>query len=406
MPRRPEQDFLWGAASAAHQTEGGNVNTGLWRAEYAGVAKLGNGAVSGDACDSYHRWREDMDLLAQAGFTDYRFSVEWARIEPHPGHFSKAALGHYRRMIEGALTRGLRPMITLHHFTSPAWFDTTDGWSSADAPAAFARYVEAVASILDGVEHVCTINEPNMLALLRGMPSETGPELQARTPNPVVTASLTRAHHNAVSVLRKRRPLARIGWSPAIFNGYTDVPDEALVEQFTSSREDAFIRASADDDWIGVQAYTRTRLAGADGRLRVLAPPEGAELTLTGWEYYPAAVGDAVRRVASLISTPIIVTENGIATADDDRRIAYASEAIASMWQAVDDGIDVRGYFHWSLLDSYEWGSYDPTFGLVAVDRRTFERTAKPSLSWLGSLAPGISTTHSREQSHAGVLTS
>ena len=389
MPRRPEQEFLWGAASAAHQIEGGNVNAGLWRAEYAGAAKLGNGAVSGDACDSYHRWHEDMDLLAGAGFTDYRFSVEWARIEPHPGHISKASLAHYRRMIEGALSRGLRPMVTLHHFTNPAWFDATGGWSSEDAPDAFARYVGEVAKILDGVTHVCTINEPNMIALLRGTPSDTGPELQARTPNAEVTASLISAHRKAASVLRRRWPLVRVGWSPAIFNGYTDVPDQPLIERFTESREDVFVRASVEDDWVGVQAYTRTRLAGADGHLRVLAPPDGVELTLTGWEYYPAAVGDAVRRVAALVSTPIIVTENGLATADDERRIDYASEALASMWEAVDEGVDVRGYFHWSLLDSYEWGSYDPTFGLVAVDRQTFVRTPKPSLAWLGSRAPG-----------------
>jgi beta-glucosidase len=389
MASRSSGEFLWGAATAAHQTEGGNVNSGLWRAECAGTSKLTAREPSGDACDSYHRWGEDMDLLAGAGFTDYRFSVEWARIEPHPEEFSAAALAHYRRMIDGALTRGLRPLVTLHHFTNPAWFDAMGGWSALDAPSCFARYAGAVAAILDGVEHVCTINEPNMIALMTGRAGTTGAELQARTPNAAVSAALVAAHRQASTALRKRQPAVQIGWSPAIFNGYTDAGAEHLVQAFAADREDVFVRVSADDDWVGVQAYTRTRLGEVDGQLKVLPPPQDAELTLTGWEYYPAAIGDAVRRVSKLTNrTPIIVTENGIATSDDARRVAYTTDALASLWEAAEDGADVRGYFHWSLLDSYEWGTYDATFGLVSVDRHTFRRTPKPSLTWLGSLAP------------------
>jgi beta-glucosidase len=388
MPRRLDEDFLWGAASAAHQVEGNNVNTGRWRAEYAGD-NTSIGEPSGDACDSYHRWREDMDLLAGAGFTDYRFSVEWARIEPSAGEFSLAALAHYRRMIEGALERGLRPMITLHHFTNPLWFDALGGWSAPDAAQCFARYAAVVADILDGVERVCTINEPNMLALLAGTAADGGAELQARTPNAGVTAVLLTAHSQAAAVLREKQPNLKVGWSPAIFNGSAGSGEERLVDAFSDARQDVFVRAAADDDWVGVQTYTRTLLGDVDGKPRVLPPPEGADLTLTGWEYYPAAVGDAVRRVASLVpGTPIIVTENGIATSDDEQRISYTAAALESLWEAIADGADVRGYFHWSLLDSYEWGTFNATFGLVAVDRKTFRRSPKPSLSWLGSLAP------------------
>lgn len=388
MPRRFDRDFLWGAASAAHQTEGSNVNTGRWRAEYPPGGQPGIGEPSGDACDSYHRWAEDMDLLAGAGLTDYRFSIEWARIEPHPEQFSMAALAHYRRMIEGAVARGLRPFVTLHHFTNPLWFDAIGSWSAPDASECFARYAGRVAEILDGVDYVCTINEPNMIALMRGTASEAGSELQARTPSAEITATLIAAHRKASAAIRRRQPDIKLGWSPAIFNGSSATGEELLVEAFSASRQDVFVRAGADDDWIGVQTYTRTLLGEDNGQLRVLPPPDGAELTLTGWEYYPAALGDAVRRVASLVpDTPIVVTENGIATADDERRIDYANAALASLWDAIDDGVDVRGYFHWSLLDSYEWGTYDATFGLVSVDRRTFERTPKPSLAWLGSLA-------------------
>jgi beta-glucosidase len=146
-----------------------------------------------------------------------------------------------------------------------------------------------------------------------------------------------------------------------------------------------FIRASAGDDYIGVQTYTRGRIQAGGEPLVDPAVPR----TLTGWEYYPAALGGAVRRVSRLVpETPIIVTENGVATRDDAQRVEYTSGALRSLRQAMDDGADVRGYFHWSLLDNWEWGRWEPTFGLVAVDRATVARTPKPSLRWLGGLAP------------------
>ena len=145
---------------------------------------------------------------------------------------------------------------------------------------------------------------------------------------------------------------------------------------------DVFVRAADGDDWIGVQAYTRV-FVGPDGQLPV---PEDAQKTLTGWEYYPPALGESIRTVARLVpGTPIIVTENGIAESDDTRRIAYTSGALKGLRDALADGIDIRGYYHWSALDNYEWGSFVPTFGLIAVDRKTFVRTPKPSAAWLGA---------------------
>lgn len=149
--------FLWGAATAAHQIEGNNVNSDWWHREHQ---------PHGDACDSFHRWPEAMDLLAELGFTDYRFSIEWARIEPAPGRFSKAEIAYYRRMVDGALERGLRPMVTLHPFTVPQWFAERGSWTAESAIDLLERYVQATAPIIaTGVRHVCTINEPNMIAL-------------------------------------------------------------------------------------------------------------------------------------------------------------------------------------------------------------------------------------------------
>ncbi len=379
--------FLWGASTAAHQIEGMNVNSDFWAFEHSGLLPQRFREVSGDACDSYHRWREDMDLLAELGFTDYRFSIEWARIEPARGEFSNAAIAHYSRMVEGAIERGLRPMLTLHHFTCPRWFDEQGGWDSEDAIELFGRFVEAAAPIFaTNVMHICTINEPNMVAkfstLRKALVRENKGEQSGDEAEEMTTAVLIKAHRRAVDVIRRLAPHVKVGWSIAIANYHVLDGGEAKASEIASRSRDVFVHASASDDWIGVQAYTRV-FVGPDGQLPV---PEGAETTLTGWEYYPPALGESIRTVARLLpETPIIVTENGIAQSDDTRRIAYTTGALMGLREALADGIDIRGYYHWSALDNYEWGSYIPTFGLIAVDRKTFVRTPKPSAAWLGA---------------------
>ena len=382
--------FLWGAATSAHQTEGNNFTSDWWAFEHSGHWWITE--PSGDAVDSYHRWPEDMDLLAAAGFSDYRFSIEWARIEPAPGEFSDAQIDHYRAMVSGARARGLRPLVTLHHFTNPRWFDERGGWGAPDAPELFGRYVDAVAPVIDGhVRHVCTINEPYLCTLFDAIRS-SGPQSRAGglpAPDDRLAGQLISAHRTAVARVRAAHPDVKVGWSIACQDYQPEPGADAACAEYAYPRETRFVEASIGDDWIGVQAYTRTRIGMVDGVAARLPPPAGAATTLTGWEYHPPAVGEAVRQVAAATGgMAIIVTENGIATADDTQRIAYTQGALASLRAAIDDGIDVGGYFHWSLLDNYEWGGYGPTFGLVAVDRTTFERRAKPSLQWLGSVGP------------------
>ena len=380
--------FLWGASTAAYQIEGGNTNSDWWQLERSGFAMVTE--PSGDACDSYHRWREDMDLLAGAGFTDYRFSVEWARIEPRPGVFSRAEIDHYRRMVDGALSRGLRPMLTLHHFTNPVWFAEAGGWAAADAGDTFTRYVDALEPLLsDGVEHVCTINEPNIVAILATLLRESSeaPSVRGAAPDAATTAGLLAAHAKAVTLLREKHPSIKAGWSVAVMPVHPEPGAEIVAAAYLRERQDVFIEAAAGDDWIGVQTYTRTRIGKEASEAVLVEPAADVERTLTGWEYYPQALGEAVRHVAAALpQVPIIVTENGIATDDDARRIDYTHAALESLRKAIEAGADVRGYYHWSLLDNYEWGRYTPTFGLVAVDRTTFRRTPKPSLAWLGQI--------------------
>ncbi|MGP3916288.1 glycoside hydrolase family 1 protein [Nonomuraea sp. 10N515B] len=381
MPRQFPADFLWGASTAAHQIEGNNVNSDWWQLEQSrpGVQP------SGDALDSYHRFEEDMRLLAQAGFNAYRFSIEWARIEPTRGRFSRALLAHYRRMIDTARSLGLTPIVTLHHFTQPVWFGEAGGWLAADATDLFARYAEQVCSILDGVEWVCTFNEPNVVALMHGARRiGAGQEFPpGMLPDEEIGAALVSAHKTVAPLIRDLVG-AKVGWTIGNQAFQAAPGGEAKLAEVQWIWEDMYLEPARHDDFVGVQTYT-SQFVDQDG---IQPHPDHPDNTLMGWEYRPDAIGIAVRHTHDVVGdVPILITENGLATDDDQRRIAYTQEALGHLRDAIEDGIDVRGYLHWSLLDNYEWGRWEPTFGLVAVDHETFERRPKPSLGWLGAVA-------------------
>ncbi|MFF1571111.1 glycoside hydrolase family 1 protein [Leifsonia sp. NPDC058292] len=378
--------FLWGAATAAHQVEGNNINSNWWVHEHTPGTSIVE--PSGDAMDSYHRYREDMKLLAQAGLNTYRFSVEWARIEPERGYVSRAEIDHYRRMVDAAHEFGLNPVVTLMHFTVPRWFERDGFWRASDAADLFARYTElALPIVSDGVDYVCTINEPNIAAMLAG--GEDAVNLVAYgLPNPDlgVADALLASHKRSRDVLSQVRGL-KTGWTIATqaFRANGEPGSEEMLREYGYPRDDWYLEQSAGDDFVGVQAYTRTFI-GPNGPLPVA---DDVETTLTGWEFYPPAAAEGVRSAWKLSGgVPVMITENGVATSDDARRIAYTDAALRELHATIQEGVQLEGYLHWSALDNYEWASgYRPTFGLIAVDRETFVRTPKPSLAWLGSVA-------------------
>lgn len=376
--------FIWGAATAAHQIEGNNVNSDWWAREHAPGTSIAE--PSGDAADSYHRYPEDIRLLAEAGLNSYRFSLEWARIEPAEGYFSHAELAHYQRMIDCCVENGVAPLLTLHHFTSPRWFAEDGGWTDPRSVERFARYVEAVLPLLSSASHIFTINEPNILAMMIGG-EKGGEQLQAGSlpaPDLIATEHIIAAHKRAVEIVR--RSGVPVGWPVAPQQFFADPGAEQVLREYAYPRETVFLEASRGDDFIAVQAYTRTRITVDGPQLA----PEDAEQTLTGWEYYPPAIAEAARLAFDITGLPVLVSENGIATADDARRIDYTRDALRALQAEVSSGLPLFGYLHWSLLDNYEWGSYKPTFGLIAWDPVTFERHPKPSLRWLGDIARGI----------------
>ncbi|MFJ2443917.1 MULTISPECIES: family 1 glycosylhydrolase [unclassified Streptomyces] len=390
---RVSRDFLWGASTAPHQIEGNNINSDWWAREQVTPGM----ALSGDAIDSYHRYDEDMRLLAEAGLNAYRFGIEWARIEPIPGHFSRAELAHYRCMIDTALGLGLTPVVTLHHFSTPRWFADEGSWMVESAIDRFANYVTEATSILEGVEWVCTINEPNMLAMMGAImkAAESGDsdwqsptvegdvQMVLPAPDPEVGRRLARVHDAAREILKERTD-AKVGWTIANQALTAKPENEARLVEERYVREDLYLEAARQDDFIGVQAYS-TQEVDENGPVPHAPHPDN---TLVGTAYRPDSLGMAVRHAWDVTGgVPVLVTENGIATGDDTRRIAYTGEALRHLTAAMDDGVDVRGYLHWTALDNFEWGHWEPTFGLIAVDRETFERQPKPSLAWLGGVA-------------------
>jgi beta-glucosidase len=388
MPRSFPDGFTWGTATAAHQVEGNNVNSDWWAFE----RKEGTPCVepSGDACDHYHRYPQDIALLAALGFDNYRFSVEWSRIEPEEGWFSTAALDHYRRMCATCLEHGVQPVVTYHHFTSPRWVAADGGWTNPATVDRFCRFAErATAHLGDLVARACTINEPNVVAFV-------GYVMGAFPPGENDWAHWEQAKQVFVDAHRRSREVIKAGLGDkpvgltVAMSDYQAVPadDAEAIAQRDEIRRldtDGFLEACAGDDFIGVQTYSRTRV-GPQG---MLGAAEGVPVLPMGYEYYPESLANTIRHAWEVTGrTPVLVTENGIGTDDDAQRLAYLRTALGGVLDCLDEGVDVRGYTCWSLLDNFEWAfGYGPRFGIVSVDRSTQRRTVKASGEWLGRVA-------------------
>lgn len=393
--------FWWGAATAAHQVEGNNVNSDFWRLEQAKPTIFQE--PSGDACDHYHRYPQDIKLLAGLGFNAYRFSVEWARIEPEPGVYSQAEIEHYRRMAATCRENGLTPMITYHHFTSPRWLAAMGGWESAAAADRFLRFCERVTKGLgDLTGAACTFNEPNIPLLLRWMKMPMPMDLAMGMMQAAAKASgadrfsvflfgdpqkiganMLATHRRAVEAIKSGPGEFPVGVTLAMQDEQAVGPDNKRDEK-RADVYDRWLETASKDDFIGVQTYTRARV-GADGDL---PPEQGVELTQMGYEFWPEALEQTIRYAHAKAKVPVIVTENGVATDDDSKRIEYLRRALAGVQRCLDDGLAVRGYFHWSLFDNFEWVfGYRPKFGMIGVNRETQKRTVKPSAKFLGQVA-------------------
>jgi beta-glucosidase len=383
------ESFLFGSSTAAHQVEGGNVNNDWWAWEHAPHTTCAE--PSGDAIDQWHRWPDDFALLAGLGQNAHRLSLEWSRIEPAPGEYSRAALEHYRRQLARLDELGLTAFVTLHHFTLPRWLAERGGWLAPDAVAAFARYAERVADHLgDLMPFAGTINEPQIVAAMGYRHGIFPPGMRNPFQFRRVTRRLIEAHEAALEAVKSGggRPQAGVCLQLPAFEPARrgDPACEAACRELVADMEDVYLDGLAGD-FAGVQYYTRRRVdpAYASG---FAPPPDGAPLTQMGWELHPEGLHRAIA-AAARSGLPVYVTENGIATADDEQRIAYMRDHLAQAARALADGIDVRGFFYWSSFDNFEWAEgYRPTFGMVGIDRADgLRRIVRPSARAFGAVA-------------------
>lgn len=413
--------FRWGVATAAHQVEGDNVHSDWWEWETDPQPKAPLNGPSGEACDHYRRYDEDIALIASLGLNTYRFSVEWARVEPRAGEFDEAVLQHYSDVVDSCLQHGVMPVVTLQHYTLPAWVSHAGSWLNPDLPAYFARYTRrVVAHFGDRVPYFCTINEPgNMLTRSYLGTFPTPPFQQSLDAFDRAAVGVNAAHCAAREVIKTSAPAARVGIAHALQNWHASGGGGPLMRWARELYEDRFFAEIADDDFIGIQTYTRLdvdapaiagpllagllysrRLTDAAilpvlrRRARALeftdtSPADGVRRTQMGYLWAPTAVEVTTRRIAELFpGKELLITEHGVGTDDDDERIEYLREGLRAVRRMIVDGLPISGYIHWTLLDNWEWwDGYRPKYGLVAVDRATQARAEKPSARWYGEVA-------------------
>jgi len=395
--------FLWGAATAGHQVEGGNVNSDCWAVEHVEPRIFRD--PSGDAVDFYHRYPEDIVTMADLGMTAFRFSLEWSRIEPEPGFFSQAELGHYHRLAQRCHEAGLATVVTLNHWTTPRWFAAEGGWENPASIDRFARFAEVTSRNLgEEMDWVITLNEPNVAAVVAlggavarpsGNRAAALAEATARYPGGAIgfrpmmmwsgdqLARYRAAHEKARAAIKSvlDRP---VGWSLAC-EDYQAVPGgEAMRDSIRQGALTDWLEVSQQDDFVGVQNYT-SRLIDENGLLPV---PAGIPVNDLGWGLYPGSLTNAASYAAEVSGRPVLVTEHGLASDDDALRLSHTRASLVSLGEAIGTGLDVRGYLHWTLLDEFEWwAGYSVTFGLIEVDRSDFRRTPRESAHWLGRVA-------------------
>jgi beta-glucosidase len=378
-------DFLWGTASAAHQTEGGNWNNDWWEHEHKEGTPCRE--PSGDACDSYNRYADDIALVREMGLGAYRFSIEWSRIEPEDGEFSVAQLDHYRRMIAECHEQGVKPVVTFHLFSTPRWMAARGGWENPEIADRFGRFCErATAHFGDLISIGCTINEPNVVSLIGYVVGAFPPGKNDFSLWPVVNDNLVAAHRRGYEAIKSGPGDFPVGLTLSMEEWWAPEGHEDVIEKSRAVHEDIFLECARGDDYVGVQAYSRTRL---NEQGLPAGPEKGHEIVPSmGYEFRPQALEVTIRRAAEVAQTPLYVTENGLGHDDDAKRIEYVQTALEGVGRCLADGLDVRGYFYWSLTDNFEWAyGYVPRFGLHEVDRTTFVRTPKPSAKWFGDIA-------------------
>jgi beta-glucosidase len=424
-------DFVWGAATAAYQVEGAATEDGrgesIWDRFSATSGNVVNGDTGAIACDTYHRYTEDIQLMRALGISAFRLSVAWPRILPEGrGRVNQAGLDFYDRVLDELLANGIEPYVTLYHWDLPQVLEDRGGWPARETVDAFTEFTEVVVTRLgDRVRHWITQNEPWVVSWLGYGLGVHAPGRASERDALAAGHHVLLAHGRAAAVIRREAPVSEVGITIDLVPTYPfsdSEADTAAARQVDGSRNRWFLepvlgRGYPDDmlehnaailptiadgdmetiaaplDFLGINYYTRNVVrAGSDGAGPTPVETEGAEQTDMGWEVYPGGLHDLLVRLHTAYELPeLYITENGAAFPDarengsvpDPRRVSYLEGHLDALASAIAEGVPVRGYFLWSLLDNFEWAfGFSRRFGIVYVDFETLERVPKESFLW------------------------
>ncbi|MDA8089371.1 MAG: glycoside hydrolase family 1 protein [Nitrospiraceae bacterium] len=413
-------EFLWGVATSAFQLEGSA--SADWAAWDPALRR------NPEASNHYKLYREDLRLLKELGVNAYRFSVEWSRIEPEEGRYDEGAIGHYRHIVDLLIAHGIEPMVTLHHFTHPEWFLKKYPWHTGDSVSRFLSFAEKIVSKFKNVRYWITFNEPYVLLLGGYMEGCMPPGIKDSRLALKAIENMLVCHSKIYDLIHESRPdaMVSVAHNMAAFSPWHQLnPSDRLLAIIASrfynhSLINAFrtgilkvrfpfqralaipVPIKGKLDFFGVNYYTRLHMRfnpfkkmGVELRHRDL---DGRGLTDMGWEIHP----DGLRKMieyASILKVPIIITENGIATHDDSRKINFLRQHVTAVQRCIKDGLDIRGYFYWSLVDNYEWiHGFDSRFGLYKVDFESYERKPTLAAAYFASLIKNKKAEESKNQ--------
>jgi len=374
--------FLWGAATSAHQVEGNNIHNDWWAWEKRHPAVVN----SGRAADHYERFREDFALARELGHTAHRLSLEWSRIEPAEGVWSRHALNHYREVLEALRENGLTSFVTLHHFSNPQWLAERGGWEHKRTPQLFARYARMVAEQLgDLVDYWITFNEPIVYATHGWWRGEWPPGKRDWRVLLRVIRHLAYGHGQAYRAIHEELADARVGVAKHVV-AYVPSDRATWSGRLAARWQNWWFNyrwlgmTRGSHDFIGVNYYHSQRpIRLSLWPWRLETEEWKGPTSDMGWPIWPQGLQEALRLMKQY-RVPLYVTENGLADARDAYRADFIRDHIRAVEAVQEQGVDVRGYFYWSLLDNFEWADgFEPRFGLVAVDYDTMERTPRPS---------------------------
>lgn len=407
------KDFLWGAATSAHQVEGGNHNQWSvwelenarakaerakyelswlpdWDTEVQQLATDPDNYVSVRAVDHYNKYEEDFDILQKLNMNVFRFSVEWSRIEPSEGSWNPEAIDHYRKYIKALRARNIEPMMTLMHWSLPTWYSEMGGFEKRRNIKYFVRFAEKVLSEFGSdVKFICTINEPEVYAYQSYYEGNWPPNKRSRLKMICVYFNLASAHNQVAKMARQLNSRFKIGLSKNCMHHYPG--DDAFITRVSAVAavwlaDYLFLdRVHRNLDWLGLNYYFSNRYYG----YRVHNPDK--DVSDLGWDMQPANLQFVLERLYERYKIPIIVTESGVADRGDKWRRWWITQSVMAMYRAMENGVKLDGYLHWSLLDNFEWayGKW-PHFGLVEVNYDTLKRTPRKSAVWFGQLIKKI----------------